>query len=87
MSVSAPQEPAASAFFACPNGVAVYVPVRQRSVRVEFTSVDADGKTDSEDELATSAVLLARAAFRKHRDALASLFQVVESERSDPKQS
>lgn len=77
----APEEPAASAFFACPHGVGVYVTVQHRSVRVEFASPEADGSAESEDAIAMGALVAARAAFRRHRDALAPLFQVAEEER------
>jgi hypothetical protein len=81
MSVSAPVEPAVSAFFACAGGVAVYVAAGQRGIRVEFESLDADGAVVESDELAHAALSVAQTAFRRNRTALAPLFHVAERER------
>jgi hypothetical protein len=87
MSASAPVEPAASAFFASPGGVGVYVAAGQRAIRVDFESLEAGGTVTESDELAHTALLLARAAFCKHRAVVAPLFQVAEREWKDGKSS
>jgi hypothetical protein len=81
--VTAPvlDEPSASAFFASPNGVCVYVTVAQRAIRVEFTAPDASGTVADSDRDALAALSVASAAFAKHRDQLAPLFALVASER------
>jgi hypothetical protein len=74
-------EPPASAFFASPDGVCVYIAIGQRAVRVEFTSLEAEGSVADADKDALAALAVARAAFAKCRSDLVPLFTLVEHER------
>lgn len=74
-------EPPASAFFASPTGVCVYVTVAQRAIRVEFSAPDTAGTVADSDRDALAALDVASVAFVKHREQLAPLFELVASER------
>jgi hypothetical protein len=78
---SLPDEPPASAFFASPSGVCVYVTVAKRAIRVEFSEPDASGTVADSDRDALAALGLASAALARHREQLAPLFALVASER------
>jgi hypothetical protein len=65
-------------FFASRSGVCVYIPLRGRTVRVQFASptaggVVAGGSEDADDE----ALAIARAALQRYQDKLAPLFDKV----------
>jgi hypothetical protein len=76
-----PSAPPASAFFASPIGVAVYITVGGRTIRVEFDSVESEGAVSEAGRDGAVALAVARRAFREHRAELSSLFTIAEQER------
>lgn len=69
-------------FFAAAVGVCVYVVVGDSTIRIEFESPDAEGVArGGSPRAAETAVLRARCALQKHRQALAELFEHVAAER------
>ena len=63
------------AFFVSRAGVCVYVTIGKANIRVQFDSIDHDGKVaDPSQEGAPRAIQIARQALQAHRDALTPLF-------------
>lgn len=76
-----PSVPPASAFFASRIGVAVYVTVHGRTVRVEFDSTESPGSVTEPGRDGELALAAARRSFLEHRAELSALFLVSEQER------
>lgn len=64
------------AFFVSRAGVCVYVTIGRENIRVQFETIDGEGKvTDPSQVGALRAIQLARQALHLHREALAPLFE------------
>jgi hypothetical protein len=64
------------AFFVSRAGVCVYVTIGRENIRVQFESIDDEGRVaDASQEGAPRAIQLARQALHAHRAALGPLFE------------